>query len=249
MNTIYVTNIVSVNHVLRSKPLKRSSPPRKQCALAYKLYGRSVYTLDGVTYPSDPHHVTLLCKDKPYTFECIEPGLTIMIEFDCATQIDGFSSVEISEPKEVEKLFHSMAKSWAKQPCPDLHELLSTLYLVFSKYFFQTVSRDTMPFMQGVLDYIENNLDDKHLSNDILARIAKVSTVYFRKLFTRYYGVSPMRYVQNVRIERAKALLVGDYVTIADVAEVVGFADIYTFSRAFTKAVGCSPTAYAKRYR
>ena len=56
-----------------------------------------------------------------------------------------------------------------------------------------------------------------------------------------------MAYVQEMRIEKAKAALGSDYGTIGAIAQALGYASIYDFSRAFKRRTGLSPSAYARR--
>jgi AraC-like DNA-binding protein len=71
-----------------------------------------------------------------------------------------------------------------------------------------------------------------------------MSTVYFRELFHKVYGVSPMNYIQNLRIRRAKEMLRSDYSSITDIAFALGYNNIYEFSKAFKKHTGVPPTKY-----
>ena len=43
-----------------------------------------------------------------------------------------------------------------------------------------------------------------------------MSTVYFRKQFTDLFGISPIAYIKNLRIEKAKEMLKSDYATLTD---------------------------------
>ena len=95
-------------------------------------------------------------------------------------------------------------------------------------------------------EYIADHCD-RSMSNDILVRLTGYSTVHFRKLFTELYGMSPMAYVRQLRIEKAKAALGSDYGTIGAIAQALGYASIYDFSRAFKCSTGFSPSAYARR--
>lgn len=98
--------------------------------------------------------------------------------------------------------------------------------------------------LQPAIDYMTLNLADATISNQDLATLCNVSVVYFRKLFDRLYGVSPIKYLRMLRIEKAKELLVSDYLSISDIASMTGFNTIFTFSRAFKNEVGLSPKNY-----
>lgn len=91
-----------------------------------------------------------------------------------------------------------------------------------------------------VVDYIE-----AHLSQDIsltdLAAVACLSPFHFARAFKARHGLSPVRFVQRRRIERAKHLLVDPDARLIDVAHQCGFADQAHFSTAFRRATGTSP--------
>ena len=88
------------------------------------------------------------------------------------------------------------------------------------------------------------NIDD--ISNESLAKLCGISTVYFRKLFYKIYKVAPIKYLKKVRLDKAKELLIGDFTSVSDVATLVGFSSVYTFSKTFKKEIGVAPTEYAK---
>ncbi|HEX6358160.1 helix-turn-helix transcriptional regulator [Actinophytocola sp.] len=77
-----------------------------------------------------------------------------------------------------------------------------------------------------------------------LARIALMSPTHFTRSFRSTFGETPHRYLQRRRIERAMALLRGTSVTVTEVAGLVGFESLGTFSRTFRSIVGVSPTEY-----
>ena len=57
-------------------------------------------------------------------------------------------------------------------------------------------------------------------------------------------GFSPQNYIVVVRIKRAKELLAIENLSITDIANSVGYADVLAFSKIFRKNVGVSPSAY-----
>jgi len=93
------------------------------------------------------------------------------------------------------------------------------------------------------VEYISQNYT-KPITNRELAALTGLSTVYFRKLFTEVMGTSPMVYARRLRIEKARELLQSDYGTLTDLAQSLGYASLYDFSRDFKKHTGTAPSHY-----
>jgi AraC-like DNA-binding protein len=77
-----------------------------------------------------------------------------------------------------------------------------------------------------------------------LARAALMSTAHFSRQFRAAYGETPYSYLMTRRIERAKALLRGDELSVTEVCLAVGCSSLGSFSARFTELVGETPTAY-----
>ena len=74
------------------------------------------------------------------------------------------------------------------------------------------------------------------------------SPSHFRKIFVKEMGVPPTVYRENIRCEVAKGMLISDIFTVTEISEVLGYCDIYHFSKEFKKRTGRSPSAYKKSY-
>lgn len=70
-------------------------------------------------------------------------------------------------------------------------------------------------------------------SNGELAAVVNLSESHFHCLFQRQLGMTPQQYVMNRRLQRAQFLLLNSAMSLAAVAEEVGFADASSFSRAY----------------
>ncbi|CAK7255779.1 MULTISPECIES: AraC family transcriptional regulator [unclassified Shinella] len=81
---------------------------------------------------------------------------------------------------------------------------------------------------------------------DTLAREAALSRTTFFERFRREVGVAPMEYVAGWRMTLAKDLLRRDRITVAKVAERVGYGSASAFSTAFARRVGIPPALYAR---
>ncbi|MCK6472031.1 MAG: AraC family transcriptional regulator [Planctomycetes bacterium] len=101
-----------------------------------------------------------------------------------------------------------------------------------------------LPRLLPALEFIDRNLDDRHLKVLDLAKQLFVSEVQFRKLFRRVTGMSPVRFLQRRRIERACSLLRGSDLGIEQIAEQCGFADASFFCRVFKHWTKMTPGHY-----
>jgi AraC-like DNA-binding protein len=94
-----------------------------------------------------------------------------------------------------------------------------------------------------MLQYIHVNIEN-HSSLDKLARDLNISVGYASDCFKKNMGVSVMKYVQKIKIERAKNLLLSTDESILYIGILLGFYDQSHFSRTFKLIVGVSPTHY-----
>jgi AraC family transcriptional regulator len=97
-----------------------------------------------------------------------------------------------------------------------------------------------------VVDYINANLD-KNLSLAALAEVLHMSTYHFAHLFKKSAGIPPHQYLIRCRIERAKQLLVCNDLSIAAIAQIVGFASQGHFTYHFKRLVGVTPRVFLQR--
>jgi len=82
-----------------------------------------------------------------------------------------------------------------------------------------------------------------------LARDHGVSPTHFRRIWQDQVGCPPARHIMNLRLRRACRLLVESQTSIAAVAEQIGFADPFHFSRRFSARFGLAPQAYRERHK
>ncbi|MBQ8598371.1 MAG: AraC family transcriptional regulator [Lachnospiraceae bacterium] len=80
--------------------------------------------------------------------------------------------------------------------------------------------------------------------NDSIARAAGVSPNYLTKVFQEYIGVSLHKYVMNLKVEKARQLLLTGKVNITEAARMTGFSSIHVFSKTFKSIMGISPSEF-----
>ena len=94
-----------------------------------------------------------------------------------------------------------------------------------------------------VTAYIEDHLADPVSLAD-LAGLVGLSTYHFCRAFKQSFGIPPHRYHTSRRIDCAKALLAKPAPSVTKIGLTVGFSETSSFTAAFRKATGLTPTAY-----
>jgi len=89
---------------------------------------------------------------------------------------------------------------------------------------------------------------DEHLSEQIslatLAQLARLSPYYFCRAFKQSFGVPPHRFHTSRRIEHAKILLAGRKHSVTEIGLSVGYSETSSFTAAFRKITGQTPSSY-----
>ena len=99
-----------------------------------------------------------------------------------------------------------------------------------------------------VADYIDEHLDEP-ISLATLAALARLSPFHFARAFKQSFGVPPHRYHTSRRIERAKTLMGDTSCSVTKIAIDIGFTETSSFTRAFRKVAGVTPTEYRQGIR
>jgi AraC family transcriptional regulator len=96
-----------------------------------------------------------------------------------------------------------------------------------------------------VTDYIEENLADR-IPLATLAGLVRLSTHYFCRAFKQSFRIPPHHYHSSRRIEHAKMLLGKPTRSVTEIGMALGFSTTSSFTAAFRKATGQTPTAYRR---
>lgn len=81
------------------------------------------------------------------------------------------------------------------------------------------------------------------------ARQLNISCCWFIRSFKRYTGVTPQRYITDIRISKAKELLYSSSLTGGEIAQIIGYTNPLYFSRIFKQMTGVSPQIFRKNIR
>jgi len=112
-------------------------------------------------------------------------------------------------------------------------------------YSFESVNKKYI--VEQIVNYFEDHYNEK-ISLDHIAENMYLSPFYISKIFKSETGVTPIRYLINIRLENAREILENGYEgSIQEVAAMVGYDDAYHFSKLFKKHHGITPSQARKK--
>jgi len=219
-------------------------------AIFLKLCGRTTYQDAFGTYVSDPEHIVYLPGGSNYRVNFDAPGECFRIQFDEKDVHPGILSIPVKDNSAILNQMVRLEKLWLFKKPSYLPKAMSVLYQILAMLDELTntsyVSSERYQLIEAGLKYLEDHFDDPALRLEQIAEAAGVSEVYFRRLFKEIFHTSPVQYIRNVRIGKAKALLSGEHSTIEDVAYAVGFTNKYHFSKTFRQITGQTPRDFVE---
>lgn len=120
---------------------------------------------------------------------------------------------------------------------------LVSLYIGDAEYI--SVENEKPDETDRVINYIKKNYHESFTLSG-LSDIANLSPNYLEKKFKERTGLPPLKYINALRLERAKFLLEHSQKSVAEIMEEVGFWDASHFSKLFKSETGYSPTKFRK---
>ena len=155
-----------------------------------------------------------------------------------------------NDPAVLAKLFREIFNVWNKKELGYKFKCSAILCEIFAECYTQNyVSKLHNSKIQSSVEYLLKNYKKSDLSIREIADRSFVSEVYFRKLFKENYGISPQKYIINLRIQNAVGLISAGYYSLKEIAFMSGYNDYKYFSVEFKKNLGVSPSEYLYNYK
>jgi AraC-like DNA-binding protein len=129
-----------------------------------------------------------------------------------------------------------------RQSIAELVELAESTISELSESMLRESSGPSGYLIDRALDYIERNYA-REISDELVAHELSLSTSHFRFLFKQATGQPFQKYLNGLRLEKARQLLVEQKVSVSSAASTVGFSSLAHFSRAFHQRFQVSPSA------
>jgi AraC-like DNA-binding protein len=202
----------------------------------------------------DFDHVTISCS--PQILECLGINLSFIVGireiFTPRKQRFIPFLLNRSELTDAQKIFSIMEKAYKFNKIEEKGNLRSyfamILCLFAQAYLLHRIpSQSTMGRISRVLCYMNENFR-KNLSLPQLAAMANLSVCEFGRVFKKQYGVTPIKYILDLRLRESLRLLRDSHLSCAEIAYEVGIVDSNYFSKIFRNYFGASPREIRKSY-
>ena len=218
---------------------------RPHHSITLRVDGKITVKSHGKKLISDKGSITFIPKEAAYTSEVLEDVHIIVIHFD--TDGEGLpteSTVIAPEEHSLSPLFYSLTKTATHiKKMAILYEIISELARLS-----HNEKRSAIPKkIKKAREIIEESAGDPYFSVEGLAEELSVSASFLRREYRTAYGTSPIRYLKELRLTRAKELLLTDEHTVREIAALCGYTGISYFIQDFHKFVGTSPSKYRRQ--
>ena len=226
---------------------------RSSHGLAFHREGEKIYTFsNGQKYIVKSNDFIYLPKNSTYTVKTIVPGDTYCINFQLSKE-DYFPSFtfHLKKTDDIIHAYQNAEKAWRRKKegymflCKS--ELYKILYIIKNNSTIPYAPNSKQALLQPAISYIHKHYTEGDISVEKLSKLCGFSYEYFRRLFHQSYGCSPVKYINGLKLKRAKELLESGLYSISETAFQSGFFELSYFSRFFKKNVGLSPNEYINR--
>ncbi len=248
-----LSNIKFICH-LNTRVAKDQHLNIKHHTITFIEKGKVAYeTSDGLSGVNLDNYISFNPEGSSHYVSSLVPSSVFCIDFNTSEAIALKSfSFEAKNSEQLINLFFKANKIWSeKKPgymmlCKA--ELYKILYAVQKELRATYLPQTKLNTIQPAIDYIHSNYTNSLIKIDTLSKICNISPAYLRRFFNSFCGCSPIEYINNLKISRAKELLKSNMYPINDIAYLCGYSSSPYFSREFKKATGFSPTEYMKSH-
>ncbi len=249
-------NILVNHHVLLDKEWTYEHSIAPFSRLYYVKNGRAKIFFDGEALEMTPGNVYLIPPDAEISYRCEDGDILEKIYFHFfATTVErydllstlpqGVYELSISEVN-AENLFSLYSENNYMSILKIKSIVYQTVVAFFSKFHQgNTEIKQYSTTVRDALNYIQSNCD-ANFSVQSLADSLFVSKSKISKQFKDETGMTIGQYNETLLFDKAKILLLRDYLSIQQISSTLGFCDQFYFSRRFKKKFNVSPTQYRK---
>lgn len=222
--------------------------------------GRGRFLIDGQEYIAAPDTIAFLnlahahryeTLGDHWDYEWVNFTAPFCEYYDSQINPTGFTIYDLHGNTRFPELMHDIRMNIlhsgiheAMQVSVRTLELLDALCSMANAYQHQQLP-DCYENVLATIEYI----DDHYMENitlEQLSELAHLSKFYYTRVFTSYKGITPYKYLTNVRLNHARSLILSTPLSIDKIGWQVGYGGSRNLIRAFKQATGVTPDKYRR---
>lgn len=228
------------------------------CQIFITLGGSGRFLVDGREFIANPGSIALLDCSRPNRYEALSGGWdhewvnfsgpSCGVYYDLINP-DGFAVHPLEDNHTLTALMHEIRDTLSRQdPIETVH--ISTLIIrMLDAHYRLVLSRQRTGESDGNISRAIRYMDEHYdlpLTLDQLAQTAYLSKFYFARAFRKSAGMTPMDYLNAVRVHHAQNLLLTTELTVEEIALRTGYSGSKNLIRQFSQITGMTPGEYRK---
>ncbi len=242
----YVEDAKIISSFQKASKLHAVVESRASHAFIFRLTGEAKYYFDGKTLTVREGEVAFLPKGARY--ECTtKDSIYMSINFSAAMENPKIFSFSLESFHGTNYAIESFTELWNFGGDEGKYKCLSIFYDLLSYIArlenMKKIEKKKYRLIEPAIEYLKANVYSPTLRIDKLHALCGISDTYLRRIFKERFQTTPQEYVLTTRLTHAKSILdSGDYESIKEVSELVGYTDPLYFSKAFRKLYGFPPS-------
>ena len=219
---------------------------RPRHGLIYVLEGSARYEMNsGESFTVEKDDILCMPKGCSYQTHAGESFLHMTINFDLEGSLELPIRRHCTEDEKTRRDMQRLISEWSERAPNYREKSIGRLYLLLCEQLdICTRGRgETREKLQNAIALLDSECSDE-ISVARLAESCAMSETYFRKLFAKAFGMSPMAYMTHKRMSYACELLQNTGLTVEEVCYESGYKDPSYFCRMFKKFTGLPPSEY-----
>ncbi len=204
------------------------------------------------TYSAQPNAAALLQVPNEFLKMSIPDFDSVRFGFNTVAMKSGRKGAVRESLETLSRLYDAYRKQergYSLKVTGLLFDFLHQLYCNFSlpREITPHKSDKYMERLKKVTEFIKKHYREP-VTLQRMAAVVYLNPEYFNRFFKKYMGMTPMTYLNSVRVQNIGADLLATDINITDLAALHGCQDYTLFLRHFHSVFGCTPSQYRRRH-
>ncbi len=229
----------------RQGPASSVNVKRNFDGLSFRFSADTVITTEKGRHHVGDHAVCFFPAGVEYVRDTLHDELIavhLRVNNYTAQDVEHFRA---ENPELLKRLFRDLLSRFRERRTGYEYECAALLNLILAECYRENVKLDpSHGLIEPSVRYLHEHFTEPTLTVSEVAACSHVSEVYFRKLFKKEFGVSPVKYLTRLRIRHAESLMSEGYHSLKEIAFLSGYRDYPYFSAEFKRILGVSPSLY-----